>query len=257
MALASTLSAGASTLSSLTVSGASTLDSVDIGGGYASTGVSISNAGVVGVAGALTVDGASGLAAVNASGNLTVATTKFTVASASGDTAIAGNLAIATNKFTVAAASGDTAIAGVGSLSKSGSDFLVKAETGASLKFTALGDEAFNLALDGEQASFDALFTATSIIGAIMEAKNQAVSAGYSQKGTLTSANVAADVLTFSSIGTLSSAAQKYIDVFLNGVLLAPVIDVVSVTTTTATLNADIDLVADDVITVCLRSTTA
>jgi len=147
----------------------------------------------------------------------------------------------------------------LGSLSSSAGEFSVKAEAGTSLKFVALGDESFDLAVDGEQATFDALFTATSIIGAIMEAKNAASSAGFFQKGTLSSANVAANVLTFSSIGTLSSAVQKNIDVFLNGVLLAPVFDVASVTTTTATLNADIGgaLTVDDVITVCLRSTTA
>ena len=147
----------------------------------------------------------------------------------------------------------------IGSLSKSGNDLLVKAEAGASLKLTALGDEAFDLAMDGEQATFDALFTATSIIGAIMEARNAASAASFFQKGTLSSANVAANVLTFSSIGTLSSAVQKNIDVFLNGVLLAPVFDVASVTTTTATLNSAIGgaLMVDDVITVCLRSTTA
>ena len=146
-----------------------------------------------------------------------------------------------------------------GSLSMSGSNLLVKAESANSLKLVALGDEVFNVAIDGEQDAFDILFPSTSIIGAIISAKNSISSAALSQKGTLTSANVAANVLTFSSVGTLSSAAQKYIDVFLNGVLLAPVIDVVSVTTTTATLNADIggSLVVDDVITVCLRSTTA
>ena len=146
-----------------------------------------------------------------------------------------------------------------GALSSSAGEFSVKAEAGVSLKLTALGDEAFDLAVDGEQATFDALFTATSIIGAIMEAKNAASSAGFFQKGTLSSANVAANVLTFSSIGTLSSAVQKNIDVFLNGVLLAPIFDVASVTTTTATLNSAIGgaLTVDDVITVCLRSTTS
>ena len=146
-----------------------------------------------------------------------------------------------------------------GALSSSAGEFSVKAEAGVSLKLTALGDEAFDLAVDGEQATFDALFTATSIIGAIMEAKNAASSAGFFQKGTLSSANVAANVLTFSSIGTLSSAVQKNIDVFLNGVLLAPIFDVESVTTTTATLNSAIGgaLTVDDVITVCLRSTTS
>jgi hypothetical protein len=52
------------------------------------------------------------------SGDFAVATNKFTVAAASGNTAVAGTLgvasdfAVATNKFTVAAASGNTAVAG-------------------------------------------------------------------------------------------------------------------------------------------------
>jgi hypothetical protein len=126
------------------------------------------------------------------------------------------------------------------------------------LRFT-VNSGSYNLATIGEQASFDALFPSTSIIGAIISAKNTAAVGALSQKGTLTSANVAANVLTFSSIGTLSSAAHKFIDVFLNGALLAPVFDLSSLTTTTVTLNSDIGsaLFADDVITVCLRSTTS
>lgn len=61
----------------------------------------------------LQVDGVA-----NVDGNFSVATSKFTVAAASGNTAVAGtlgvagNFAVATDKFTVAAATGNTVIAG-------------------------------------------------------------------------------------------------------------------------------------------------
>ena len=363
---------GAATLSStLGVTGAATLSStlgvagtVAIGGGYGSTGITLSDAGVLQMNGALTVDGASSLAAVGASGAATFASTlgvtgALTAASpsnvmnglsvtGSNGLSVSSNLSVLGNATVngdlyvkgtttyiqtdnmivkdafiyLATGSAGTTDSGLvfmkgagasfdlilgqdngdgefifakqahnasldspadlnasalvpawmgvakigsyegtlrGALSSSAGEFSVKAEAGVSLKLTALGDEAFDLAVDGEQATFDALFTATSIIGAIMEAKNAASSAGFFQKGTLSSANVVANVLTFSSIGTLSSAVQKNIDVFLNGVLLAPIFDVASVTTTTATLNSAIGdaLMVDDVITVCLRSTTA
>jgi len=50
--------------------------------------------------------------AVTKAGDVRVNTDKFTVAGASGNTAIAGDVAVATDKFTVAAASGNTAVAG-------------------------------------------------------------------------------------------------------------------------------------------------
>lgn len=57
-------------------------------------------------------------AALNLSGDFAIATTKFTVAAASGNTVVAGtlgvtgNVAVNTNKFTVTAASGNTVVAG-------------------------------------------------------------------------------------------------------------------------------------------------
>jgi hypothetical protein len=50
--------------------------------------------------------------AVTKAGDVRVNTDKFTVAGASGNTAIAGDVAVATDKLTVAAATGNTAIAG-------------------------------------------------------------------------------------------------------------------------------------------------
>lgn len=55
--------------------------------------------------------------AVNTTGDLTVATNKFTVASATGNTGVLGNFAVNTNKFSVLAASGNTTVAGTLSVS--------------------------------------------------------------------------------------------------------------------------------------------
>ena len=54
--------------------------------------------------------------AVNTTGDLSVATNKLTVASATGNTAVLGNFAINTNKFSVLAASGNTTVAGTMSI---------------------------------------------------------------------------------------------------------------------------------------------
>jgi hypothetical protein len=50
--------------------------------------------------------------AVTKAGDVRVNTDKFTIAGATGNTAIAGDVAVATDKFTVAAASGNTAVGG-------------------------------------------------------------------------------------------------------------------------------------------------
>jgi hypothetical protein len=81
---------------------------------------------------------------------------------------------------------------------------------------------------------------------------------GYFGNGDLTGAS--SNVLTFSSLGTLSAGAalDKNVDVYLNGALLAygEGRDVTGFTTTTVTLNATLaaSLIGDDVITVVLRS---
>lgn len=54
--------------------------------------------------------------AVTKAGDVRVNTDKFTVAGASGNTAIAGDVAVATDKFTVAAASGNTVIGGTATI---------------------------------------------------------------------------------------------------------------------------------------------
>ena len=147
----------------------------------------------------------------------------------------------------------------VGSLSKSGSDLLVKAESSAALKLTAFGDEEFSLAADGAAALFDTAFTATTIIGALLETKAAVVAAGAG--GNLSkvsyagnSAAISAGVLTF--VGqTLASADHKLVDIYLNGVMLSPTNDLTAITTSTVTLEAGIasSLTAADVIVVIAR----
>ena len=106
-----------------------------------------------------------------------------------------------------------------------------------------------------EKDTFDGNFTATSIVGALNELFDM-IGGGSAAKGDLTSANVSGGVLTFSSIGTLTAAEHKLIDVYLNGVLLSPSRDLSSLTTTTVTLDSGIasGLMVDDVITVVIRS---
>lgn len=97
------------------------------------TGTSIELAGNANVTGTMAVTGTSSLAALNMSGDLAIATNKFTVAAASGNTLIAGTLGVTGNTsltgtlgvngdvrfgdsgssyFTVAAATGNTVVAG-------------------------------------------------------------------------------------------------------------------------------------------------
>jgi hypothetical protein len=96
-----------------------------------------------------------------------------------------------------------------------------------------------------------------TIVGAL-ETLHSLATAG-TRKGTLSSADVSARVLNFSSIGTIA-AEHKYIDVYLNGVLLAPGYDLDGASAiesgTSVKLSADIAnaLIADDVITVVLRA---
>jgi phage baseplate assembly protein gpV len=77
-------------------------------------------------------------------------------------------------------------------------------------------------------------------------------------KGYFGSGDLSGDVLDFSSLGELSAAEDKNVDVFLNGVLLRSGAghDVVSMTSTSVTLNSGItaDLQPEDVITVVVRS---
>lgn len=146
----------------------------------------------------------------------------------------------------------------VGSLSKSGNDFLVAAvDAGAQLQLQSAGNAAISFASAAQVP--DASFAASTIIGMLNELRTD-VDAG-SAGGNLSkvsyagnSAAISAGVLTFIS-QTLASANHKLVDVFLNGVMLSPVYDLTAITTTSVTLAAGIasSLMADDVIVVVAR----
>lgn len=128
----------------------------------------------------------------------------------------------------------------------------------ADLNLSANGNSV-GLMSGAEYTTFDTNFTATSIVGALNEL--YAAGAGGNKKGNLSIANVTPEIdgpgtdssLSFSSVGTLGTASQQFIDVYLNGVLLAYGSDVKSVTSTTIKIDAGIALNNDDVITVVLR----
>lgn len=76
-------------------------------------------------------------------------------------------------------------------------------------------------------------------------------------KGYFGNGDLVGNVLTFSSLGTLSAAVDKNVDVYLNGALLAQGAgrDVTAIGTTSVTLDSTLasSLTSDDVITVVLR----
>lgn len=143
--------------------------------------------------------------------------------------------------------------AGVALSSAAGKELAVTAAS--DLLLSANGETAISFVESGESAAFDIKFDATSIVGALNELFDM-IGGGSAAKGDLDSGDVAANVLTFSSIGTLTAAEHKLIDVYLNGVLLSPTRDLSGLTTTTVTLDAAIasGLMVDDVITVVIRS---
>ena len=78
---------------------------------------------------------------------------------------------------------------------------------------------------------------------------------GNLTKQAYSGSSVSANALDFSGQVTLSSADYKLVDVFLNGVLMAPGYDLTAITTTSVTFDASIasSLIADDVIVVVSR----
>jgi len=132
----------------------------------------------------------------------------------------------------------------------------MKLEAANDLSLAANG-ESVGLMSAADYTLFDSNFSATSIVGALNEL--YAAGAGGAAKGNLALSDVTVDVLDFSAIGTLNSADHKFIDVYLNGVLLAPGIDVTAVAVDNVTLAAGVvsELAVDDVFTVVLRGAAA
>jgi hypothetical protein len=119
--ISGTLSAGNTTLSTLSATTGSFSGDVAVATNKFTIAAATGNTVI---AGTLGVTGSTTVSSLNATGDLSVATNKFTVASATGNTAIAGTLSVTgqadvtgnfnvnTNKFQVVASSGNTTIAG-------------------------------------------------------------------------------------------------------------------------------------------------
>jgi predicted acyltransferase (DUF342 family) len=143
----------------------------------------------------------------------------------------------------------------VGSISKSGDDFLVSSVAASELLLQSAGNDPISFA-SAAQAP-DPSFSATTIVGMLNELRSDLDSAsagGNLLKQAFLGTDVSAGgVLDFSSLGSLSSANHKLVDVFVNGVLMAPVHDLPGITTTSVTFEPSYSFIADDVITVIIR----
>ena len=183
----------------------------------------------------------------------------------SGNADVFGSAALAAawmSEMKIAATEG---LAAAGSLAYNGGDIKLastqdlKLEAATDMMLKSNGNEVGLM----EAADYSNVFAAGkwaaggTIVGAL-ETLHSLATAG-TRKGTLSSANVSARVLDFGSIGTIAPE-HKYIDVYLNGVLLAPGYDLDGSSAIESShevkLSADIAnaLIADDVITVVLRA---
>jgi hypothetical protein len=142
----------------------------------------------------------------------------------------------------------------VGSISKSGSDFLVASDSAAELKLQSAGNAAVSFASASQVPTG---FSASTVVGMLNELRtglNSANAGGNLSKVAYAGSAVSAGVLTF--VGqSLASASHKLVDVFLNGVLMAPGYDLVGINTSSVTFNSGLaaSLMADDVIVVVAR----
>jgi hypothetical protein len=142
----------------------------------------------------------------------------------------------------------------VGSISKSGSDFLVASDSAAQLKLQSAGNAAVSFASASQVPTG---FSASTVVGMLNELRsglNSANAGGNLSKVAYAGSAVSAGVLTFVD-QSLASASHKLVDVFLNGVLMAPGYDLVGINTSSVTFNSGLaaSLMADDVIVVVAR----
>jgi hypothetical protein len=124
----------------------------------------------------------------------------------------------------------------------------------ADLKLAANGNAAISFA-DAAQVP-DASFQASTVVGMLNELRidlDNASAGGNVSKAAYSGSQVAAGVLSFAGQQTLASANHKLVDVFLNGVLMAPGYDLTAITTTSVTFDGSISFTADDVIVVVAR----
>ena len=145
---------------------------------------------------------------VNSGGDFSVATNKFTVASASGNTAVAGTLgatgdfAVNTNKFTVAASSGNTAVAGT--FAVTGATTL----TGALVANgnSTLGDaDTDTVTLNASFVNGTTLKTAKSDTNTLALAAYDVDGTAYTNLVTLTAGNTPTLALTSTGVGTINN----------------------------------------------------
>ncbi len=181
------------------------------------TGALAANGGITVDTTAFTVADTTG--ATHIAGDLDVATNKFTVASASGNTVVAGtlgvtsDLAVATNKFTVAAASGNTAVAGT--LNITGATLLAGGITAGGSPRGA-GTWTINSATDGTNT---ACTNGTMYVGMVFLQRNCTVtgiqylvgSVGGTDSVIVSLHNAAGVVLANSAVGgtVVGTAAQS------------------------------------------------
>ena len=121
--------------------------------------------------------------------NVAVATDKFTVTASNGNTAIAGDVAVATDKFTVAAATGNTLVAGILSVTSNvavaTNKFTVAAATGNTLVAGTL-DVTSNVAVNTNKFTVAAATGNTLVAGTLDVTSNVAVA---TNKFTVTALN--------------------------------------------------------------------
>ena len=173
---------------------------------------------------------------VNSGGDFSVATNKFTVASATGNTAVAGtlgatgNFAINTDKFTVTASSGNTAVAGTlastGNFAVNTDKFTVAASSGNTAvagTFAVTGATTLTGALvangnstlgdaDTDTVTLNASFvTGTTLKTAKSDTNTLALAAydvdgtAYTNLVTLTAGNTPSLALTSTAVGTINN----------------------------------------------------
>jgi len=142
--------------------------------------------------------------------------------------------------------------AGLSLSSAAGKEIAISAAS--DLKLAANGNAAISFAA-AEQVP-NASFAASTVVGMLNELRidlDNASAGGNVSKAAYSGSQVAAGVLSFAGQQTLASANHKLVDVFLNGVLMAPGYDLTAITTTSVTFHASISFIADDVIVVVAR----
>ena len=173
---------------------------------------------------------------VNSGGDFSVATNKFTVASATGNTAVAGTLgatgdfAVNTDKFTVTASSGNTSVAGTlastGNFAVNTDKFTVAASTGNTAvggTFAVTGATTLTGALvangnstlgdaDTDTVTLNASFVNGTTLKTAKTATNTLALAAYDVDGTaytnlvtLTAGNTPSLALTSTAVGTINN----------------------------------------------------